>query len=243
MRRKLALAALVLTAPAAVACFTGDGSEPPASSDPDAAPAGSGAEALSPTSDSCASTCSSVDSLQALGEEVYAAGQIATARALFGNALDEARQEEDQAGIARSLTWLAQAAWRLGDYQETRRLGEEALAMKLRLRMEEELFRSYNVLGLVSWNESRLLDAVELFSRATEVAEAAGDSANLAKVRNNLALVQTSLGEFEEARTGFLPTGGDPSSSGSAPSSEGRGRSHRRAERPRPSRSGVRGRR
>ncbi len=204
MRSKLALAALALVAPAAVACFTGDGSEPRASSDPQTTLAAPGSESIPPASDRPGSRFLSIDSLQALGEEEYAEGQIDTARSLFESALDEARQVGDSAGIARSLTWLAQAAWRLGDYDDTRRLGEEALAMKLRQRMEEDLFRSYNVLGLLAWNESRLLDAEELFSKAAEVARATGDSANLAKVGNNLALVQTSLGEFGEARTGFV---------------------------------------
>jgi CHAT domain-containing protein/Tfp pilus assembly protein PilF len=141
--------------------------------------------------------------LQDLGEQAYADGQIDSARTLFLAARKQSLADGDSAALARSLTWLAQANWRLGDYQATRELGEAGLALKLRLGLEEELFRSYNVLGLLAWNESRLLDASELFFSATRVAVTTGDSVNLAKVSNNLALVRTSLGEFQEAENGF----------------------------------------
>lgn len=143
-------------------------------------------------------------SIQERGEKVYARGQIDSALVLFRLAHRQAREAGDSVSIARALTWLAQAHWRLGDYAATRELGEEALALKRRLGLEEGLFRSYNVLGLLAWNESRLLDASELFSRAAEAALATGDSVNLAKVFNNHALVQTSLGAFDEAEQGFL---------------------------------------
>ena len=145
---------------------------------------------------------SALDSLHAHGESLYSDGEIDSARVVFGRELALARSRGDSLGAARALTWLSQAAWRLGDYGATKRLGEEALAIKLRLG-GGDLFRSYNVLGLLAWNEARPLDAVELFEKATAAAEATGDSANLAKVWNNRGLVSTSLGHYEEARAGF----------------------------------------
>jgi len=154
----------------------------------------------SPISDPANSTAS-VNALQRQGEQTYAAGDIESARALFQQALTGAETLGESAAMARSLTWLAQTAWRLGDYQATREEGEKALAIKLRSVNPDDLFRSYNVLGLLAWNESRPLDAIRLFERAA--AEAASDTTNLAKVWNNLGLVAMSLGNFEEARTGF----------------------------------------
>lgn len=145
---------------------------------------------------------SALDSLHARGESLYAEGLIDSAQAAFGRELALARSTGDSIGIARALTWLAQAAWRFGDYEETRRLGEEGLAIKL--RVGGDLFRSYNILGLLAWNEARPLDAIELFDKASGAAEAAGDSASLAKVWNNMGLVATSLGRYDEARRGFL---------------------------------------
>ena len=144
-----------------------------------------------------APTSGLTDSLQMLGESMYARGEIDSARAVFSLVLT--RLTGDSSSSARALTWLAQAAWRLGEYGTTRRLGEEALGIKLRHGYDDDLFRSYNILGLLAWNESRPLDAIELLEKATTAAEAAGDSANLAKAWNNLGLVATSLGNYDEA--------------------------------------------
>lgn len=144
-----------------------------------------------------------LDSLQGHGESLYADGLIDSSRTVFERELDMARAAGDSIGTARALTWLAQTAWRLGDYEATRRLGEEGLGLKLRAG-SGDLFRSYNILGLLAWNEARPLDAIELFDKASAAAEATGDSASLAKVWNNMGLVATSLGRYEDARQGFL---------------------------------------
>ena len=123
---------------------------------------------------------SALDSLHVVGESLYAGGEIDSARALFERELSLARSGGDSVAVGRALTWLAQAAWRLGDYDATRRLGEEALEVKR--RAGGDLFRSYNILGLLAWNEARPLDALELFREATAIAEAFGDAAGLAKV-------------------------------------------------------------
>lgn len=193
-----------LLALAVVACSPGYDAETPSASDSGQTSQDEKTDSPDPSEAILSETSVEQNAFQLLGEEVYASGQIDSAQILFGQALQKARQGGDSAAIARALTWLAQAAWRLGDYRRTRRVGEDALALKLRLGLQEELFRSYNVLGLLAWNQSRLLEAAALFGRATEIARASADSANLAKVRNNLALVHTSLGEFQEARQGFL---------------------------------------
>jgi CHAT domain-containing protein/tetratricopeptide (TPR) repeat protein len=117
--------------------------------------------------------------------------------------LSEGRAAHDSVAEARALTWLGLVAWRQGDYREARRLGEEALALKRRLALQTDLFKSYNALGLLAWNEGRLADATELFGRASAAAAAARDLKGVASASGNLALVQTELGEFDEARRGF----------------------------------------
>ena len=66
------------------------------------------------------------------------------------------------------------------------------------------MFKSYNALGLLAWNEGRLEDAIGLFENATASARANGDQSGLAKAANNIALVYTELGNFAKARKGFL---------------------------------------
>ena len=79
--------------------------------------------------------------------------------AFFQIALDRATASRDSAGIARSLTGLGQAARHAGDFSASRELSERALALKLRLGMRADLFRSYNALGLLAFDEERLSDA------------------------------------------------------------------------------------
>ena len=69
--------------------------------------------------------------------------------------------------------------------------------------LDADLFKSYNALGLLAWNEGRLSDATELFGRASAAARAAADLKGIASASGNLALVQTDLGQFDEARRGF----------------------------------------
>jgi CHAT domain-containing protein/tetratricopeptide (TPR) repeat protein len=146
------------------------------------------------------------DSLIARGESAYLRGEFDGARALWRDALQQARAANDVARQGQLLTWLGLAAYRKGDYVQARSLGEAALALKLRAGLTPDLSRSYNALGLLAWNEGRLSDATALFGNAAGTARASGDAAGLAKATNNLALVHTELGDFPEARQGFLET-------------------------------------
>ena len=144
------------------------------------------------------------DSLYALGMELYGAWEMDSARVVFGAALDEARRTADPAAEARALTRLGLAAWRLGEHAAARRLGEQALALKLEHGLQDQLFDSYNALGLLAWySESRYAEALERFGRAQELAEAVADTEKLAKVWSNLGNIHTDLGQFSEARRLF----------------------------------------
>ena len=143
------------------------------------------------------------ESALAVGESIYYRGQYDSARTLWAGALDRARAVPDSAAEARLLTWLGLVAWRQGAYAASRQLGEQALALKQRLHLTHDLFKSYNALGLLAWNEARLHDAIALFDSAAAAARAANDTRGLAAVSSNLALVHTDLGEFAAARAGF----------------------------------------
>ncbi|HEU4787920.1 MAG TPA: tetratricopeptide repeat protein, partial [Gemmatimonadaceae bacterium] len=144
-------------------------------------------------------TTTAADSLLALGDSVYRRSAD-SAKRIWTAALAAARQTGDSGAMARSLTGLGQAARLLGDYGASRRLGEEALALKLRLQPKPELFRSYNALALLAWDEERLNDASALLDRAIEVARASGDSVDVVKATVNSGLVAQDLGAFDRAR-------------------------------------------
>ncbi|MFQ5680290.1 MAG: CHAT domain-containing protein [Gemmatimonadota bacterium] len=139
-------------------------------------------------------------SLNAVADELYAQGRFDTAGVLYRQALNSSLRDGDSAAAARTLTSLGLTAYRLGEYEEARRVGERALALKRRLGLRDLLFRSYNALGLLAWSEGANFEARDLYAKAFEAARAARDTISLAKVSNNLALVLTELGEYGEAR-------------------------------------------
>jgi CHAT domain-containing protein len=140
----------------------------------------------------------------ARGESLYLHGAYDSAQASWDAALLEARDTRDSLAESRVLTWLGLTAWRTGDYTRARTLGEQALALKLRLSRKSDLSRSYNALGLLAWNEGRLEDATLLFTQASSAARADSDAAALGKAANNFALVAAERGHFAEAKEGFL---------------------------------------
>jgi len=123
-----------------------------------------------------------------------------SARRVWRVALVRSQQAGDSTAIALSLTGLGQAALKLGDFTDSRRLGERALTLKLRLDLRRQLFRSYNALGLLAWREERLDDASDLFTKASAAARAVGDSVSANKAMLNSGLVAQDRGEFEKAR-------------------------------------------
>src|SRR5262249_32952026 len=110
----------------------------------------------------------------------------------------------DSVALARARTWLGLIAYKHGDYATARRLGEAALALKRRLDLKRDLFRSYNALGLLAWMEGRLRDALTLFDSASAAASGVHDTAGSASASGNRGLVLTELGRFTLARRDFL---------------------------------------
>ena len=128
-----------------------------------------------------------------------------SARRLYERALTEATALGDSISVARALTGIGMAARVSGDWDESRRTGEQALAIKQRLRMgPRDLFRSHNALGLLAWNAERLGDATALFGKARENADELNDSIALGMVTINTGLVAKDLGAFSRAREAFL---------------------------------------
>lgn len=140
-----------------------------------------------------------VDTLLAAGDSVYRQSADSAAH-LWAEALALAERRGDSTRIARALTGLAQAARLRGDFAYARREGERALALKQRLDLRHELFRSYNALGLLARDEERLADATVLFERALESARADGDSLGVAKTTLNMGLVLQDYAQFGLAR-------------------------------------------
>lgn len=124
-----------------------------------------------------------------------------SARVAYDSTAAIARRDADSVTLARALTMRGNAAWRLGQYEEAKRIGEEALALKQLIHLDGELSRSYNGLGLLAQARGQLEEAQPLLERGLAAAVAVGDSAYITKSHNNLGLLLTDLGEFDRART------------------------------------------
>lgn len=136
-------------------------------------------------------------------DSLYRSGEFAAARRIWTEQLAEAWSRGDSVQAALLLTSLGLAARQLGDYAESGRAGLEALDLKIRLDMREELFRSYNALGLLAWTRGDLDEAAAMFDRASGAAAEVGDDLSVAKAAANMAHVHNERGEPYRARDGF----------------------------------------
>lgn len=143
-------------------------------------------------------------SLLTRGEDAYRRAEFDSARGFWRAALPEAERTSDTADQAKLLTWLGLAAWKEGEYAEARALGEQALALKLQSSIDVELWRSYNALGLLAHDEGRLNDALLHYHDAGKATGAGPDTVAVATVALNTARVYHDLGEFAQARAGFV---------------------------------------
>ena len=144
------------------------------------------------------------DSLIRLGDSVYRRNSD-SARGLWERALESATAEGDSISVARALTGIGMAARVSGNWDEARRIGEQALAIKQRLGMgPRDLFRSFNALGLLAYFTERPADATALFAQAEAMAKTLNDSAALGIVAINTGLVAKELGAFDRSRAAFL---------------------------------------
>ena len=172
-------------------------------SQPDSATTSPRSGGRSVTASGFVASTSGVDSLLRHADSVYLRAPDSST-ALYRIALDRSESLGDSAGMARSLTGLGQAARQTGELRASREFGERALALKLRLGMRADYFRSYNALGLLARDDGRLSDAVTLLTQAAAAASATHDSVALAKVEVNRGLVLGDLGDFDGARAALV---------------------------------------
>ena len=133
-------------------------------------------------------------------DSLYRAGEYDSAGARFSSALARSREEGNQDAQAESLTGLGLVARQRSDFPAARELLTTALQLQQDRGTTTLLWRINNVLGLLGWDEGRYYDALERHAAAARLAESVNDTVSLAKSWNNIALVRTELGDFDEAR-------------------------------------------
>ena len=145
-------------------------------------------------------TATALDSALGSGEAMYFRGEFDSVRTLLRDVVAHARERQNSSVEARALTWLGLAAYRQGDYGESRVFQEAALEIKQTAGLRAELWRSYNALGLLTREEGRFEEALEFYEQAAQAAVASENATARAGVENNRALVYTAQGRFTEAR-------------------------------------------
>ena len=141
----------------------------------------------------------------AAAESLYAHGSYDSAQVIWTRALaSTARGSLDEAHLVAKL---ANIAYNRGDDATARRLGDSALAIRLRLRAAPvQVAESRNALGLVAWHDGRLADARRLLDLATAGYREAHDERGIAKTSNNLGNIAVEFGRFGEAKERFALT-------------------------------------
>jgi CHAT domain-containing protein len=140
------------------------------------------------------------DSLLAKGDSLFARESYDSARTVYGAALEEARARHDQDLEARTLTSSALAAYVLGTPDKARASAEQSLVLQRAGPPTRNLGRTYNVLGLIAFDEGRLAESARFYERAIEVARATNDSDVVMRASGNLGRIALNLGDMTRAR-------------------------------------------
>src|SRR4029078_5312329 len=105
-------------------------------------------------------------------DSLHLAGEFDSARVLWTRALQQGRQTQLPIVEGRALTGLGLAAYRTGDYDVAAKHLHDALVVQHRAGIREQYARAYNALGLVAYQQGRLVQAAAFYdsSRAAAVA-------------------------------------------------------------------------
>ena len=141
-----------------------------------------------------------LDSLLAAADSLFVHDKYDSARVLWRASLDSARASRDKDREARALTGISFAAYRLSDYEEARTNAEQSIEVARGRAPTRSLPNAYNVLGLITMDDGKFVEAQRLFERAIETGRAANDSDVIARALGNLGRTAENLGDLGRAR-------------------------------------------
>jgi tetratricopeptide (TPR) repeat protein len=136
-----------------------------------------------------------------LGRLTNLGGDTRSARAILGEALSMAQQNEDRWGSAKSLCALAYVAWLEGDMRAAKRLNEESLALEDRAGDVWYFATSLLRLAEIALRQGDILRAKELYEEALLRLQGTRMEHEIARIQRHLAVIQTLRLRFEEARS------------------------------------------
>jgi len=139
--------------------------------------------------------------LHNLGTVLTMENQLVAARRTHERALSLRRRLHNEVGTADSLAGLAEAAYRLGDFQQSRALFEESIAIMERLANQGTYHYQSALRGLcvVARYQGDFKTAHACLREGIAICESMGDNASVAAWHNTLGWVVMDQGAYVEA--------------------------------------------
>lgn len=138
--------------------------------------------------------------LNGLGWVHQSRGELARARELFGQALEEARTLGEKTEMGEALTNLGRLRHLEGKLEEAWRDNRQALTLFLETGDRAGLAKAYNHLGMIHLTRDQPEPALELFQVALELAETKHNLGLEALSHRNLIEAKRRLGQLDEGR-------------------------------------------
>jgi tetratricopeptide (TPR) repeat protein len=131
--------------------------------------------------------------------EIYMTNSsYAMARGYYQNAI-AATGVTDKERFVDTLNGVADTYYRLGDYEQALKTGEEACVMSREIKYKKGIASSLNSTGRVHYDQGRYEEGLRCHSESLKIRRKIGDRIGIATSLNNIAALYYRQGRYEEA--------------------------------------------
>ncbi|MEK7713617.1 MAG: tetratricopeptide repeat protein, partial [Deltaproteobacteria bacterium] len=130
-------------------------------------------------------------------------GEYESAKANYLEGIKIAEEINDRGIYSRGTLYLANVAWRTGDYQEVFKYQRIALEVAIELKDRKQEAMAHNLAGLTYMNLGMLEKALEALSKSLSISTETGDKLDAAAAYNNIGIVQRELGNLDKSVESF----------------------------------------
>ncbi len=134
-----------------------------------------------------------------MARHLLATGEARTAESLLGENLAYYRQQDDQAGVARTLVQMADAANRAGRPSVAMAHASEARTAAAALGQPQLVAEAESYIGYVAWDQGEYAEAVAAWRRAEGAAMAAGDALTALRALGDIGTALLDAGDLGPA--------------------------------------------
>ena len=106
-------------------------------------------------------------------------------------------KSDDRVNGTRAERYIGESHWRLGNYEQSRKHLDTALADSRELGQRLAEGKTLNVLGLLEWDLGNYEQAINRFEQASMIGSELGDKRLAGSTMNNLSLVYDELGDYQ----------------------------------------------